>query len=142
MNRYALSLAALALTLCMQAPARTSTPAGDPLSEQRLAKAEQNYLACLNSDNAGLVESAIAMTARLAVTAPDHRLTDIAEKLQDLALHGATASIRFKAYLVCVMLDNRSLNVSAGDIAGLDNPGLFTLIATRLQASLLGLSGE
>jgi hypothetical protein len=142
MNRYTVYLAALALTVSLHATTRSATPAGNPVSERRLVMAEQNYVAALGSENAGLVESAIAMVARLSVNAPERDFTGIREKLNELALHGGTASIRFKAYLVSTILDNRATTITADDIAALDNDGLFALIATRLQASLLGFSGH
>jgi hypothetical protein len=139
MNRYTVSLVALAIAVSMRAGAQESTQASGILPEARLVKAEQNYLCCLSSENDGLVESAIAMVARLRILYPERSLPGLREKLYDLAINGQTASIRFKSYLVSTVLDDLTLPPPE-QVAGLDNSELFALIAGRLQKSLLGYS--
>lgn len=140
MNRFVIALTYLSFFFTLQGAAQESGPGR--LSESRLAKAEKNYLACLSSENNGVVESGIAMAARLRVIYPERDLPGFREKLHELAMQGRTSAIRYKAYLVTSVLEDRALIASAGDIATLDNNELFTLIATRMQSTLLGYSGQ
>ena len=64
-----------------------------------LQKAKVNYLACLNSETPGVVESALGHVTLMRIVYPKQDLTRIQEKLYDLAARGATKSIRQKAFI-------------------------------------------
>lgn len=140
MTRYALSLAALILAAPLSTVAQQSTPDSRGLSEARLLKAEKNYLACLSSENAGLVESAIAGIARLQMLYPERAFRTLREQLAALSLAGPAACMRYKAHLAVAVLDNPALMAPVSRAATLDNDELFTTIADRLRTTLLGYS--
>jgi len=138
MNRYALSLAALAMAASMHAAAQGTTTPHRNIPEQGLVKAEKNYLACLGLENTGLMESAIAQIVRFKMLYPDRELTALRQRLEELSVNGPLPTIRYRAYLAASVLDNPALMAPVRGLEGMTNEELFSAIAHRLQVTLLG----
>ena len=62
-------------------------------------KIEKAYLNCLNSDNQGVVESAIGVVTYIRAAFPDRKMSEIRAKLYDLASSSPSHSVRVKAFL-------------------------------------------
>ena len=97
-----------------------------------LQKYEVNYLACLNSEIAGVVESALGHVTLMRIEFPKQNLRRIQQKLFDLASRGATQTIRRKAFTAMqVFADPAAFK---GAIAGreFNGDGLLEEIAAQL----------
>ncbi len=101
---------ALGLALLAAAPANSQDGPGiattgvTPPQRERyqkldMDKVEATYLNCLNSTNNGVVESAVGIVTYIRVIFPERKMCEIRSRLFDLATHGATFSIRAKAYM-------------------------------------------
>jgi len=113
------------------------------VDNDRLFKARANYLRALNSDNDGLVESAIYNSLMLTIQHPEFDITPIVKKLQDLALSGESHVIRYKAYLSLSYLKDQDKFVGADELARLlkyENPNkFFGFLDKQIKNSLLTL---
>lgn len=113
------------------------------VDDSRLYDARANYLKALESDNDGLVESAIYNSLMLNIKHPDFDITPIVNKLQELALKGDSHVIRYKAYLSLSYLKEQDKFVGAKELARLleyDDPNeFFVFLDKQIKNSLLTL---
>ena len=65
-----------------------------------------NYYKALNSDNQGLVESAIENLVKLKLYAPDLDYSKVAEKLDQLADDGQSIQIKYKAFVANLYIES------------------------------------
>ena len=73
----------------------------------KVAKASvPNYYKALNSDNHGMVESAIENLVKLKLFAPDLDFSKVAEKLDQLTEDGQTIQIKYKAFVANLYLES------------------------------------
>jgi len=73
----------------------------------RVAKASlPNYYKALNSDNHGMVESAIENLVKLKLFAPDLDYSKVAGKLDQLTEDGQTIQIKYKAFVANLYLES------------------------------------
>ena len=73
----------------------------------KVAKASvPNYYKALNSDNHGVVESAIENLVKLKLFAPDLDYSKVAEKLDQLTEDGQTIQIKYKAFVANLYLES------------------------------------
>jgi hypothetical protein len=103
-----------------------------------LQKAQRNYLASLASTNEGVVQSAIANVAKFRLVCPGRDLRDLQAKISDLAAHGMTPAIRYRAYLASFVFDQPGFLSMESTTDYRDDAELFTAIANRLQKTLIG----
>jgi hypothetical protein len=102
-----------------------------------LQSAIQNYRAALQSDNPGVVESAMYYTVLLRARHPREDCRCLLRALTRLTDQGATPAIRYKAALALHAFENPDL------IPGDDNPAwqsideFFVLLSRRLETRLL-----
>lgn len=146
MKRYAVYAVALMMGACTST-ASPQVKAGEERgvfasrsSHQRadLAKVERNYLACLQSLNDGVVESAIAQVAHLKLYCPDNCFAGLQGALNSLAVTGRTPAIRYKAYLAMLVFDQPAMFSKEQEGEYKTESQLFTAIGKRLQQSLIG----
>jgi hypothetical protein len=69
-------------------------------------RALPNYYKALNSDNHGMVESAIENLVKLKLYAPGLDFSRVAEKLDQLAEDGKTIQIKYKAFVANLYIEN------------------------------------
>jgi len=92
---------------------------------------QRNYLLCLNSENVGVVESALGHVTYMRIAYPKLDLTVIQEKLLDLSMNGYSRPIRRKAFMALKVFANPSLYASAISAEQYSGDGLFEDIAGR-----------
>jgi hypothetical protein len=105
-----------------------------------LTQAKKVFKWSLESDNDGVVESALGHIAHMRIMLPQEVMTDVEEAVTELAANGRTPVIRYKAYLVSLVFDNptRFGQTVLNTYASSDE--LFGVIATQVQQTLLGYS--
>jgi len=65
-----------------------------------------NYYKALNSDNHGMVESAIENLVKLKVQSPDLDFSKVIKKLDQLTEDGQTIQIKYKAFVANLYLES------------------------------------
>jgi len=146
MKRYAVYAVALMMAAAASAASAQEKAGGkrgvfsgrSSYQQADLARVERNYLACLQSQNDGVVESAIAQVAHAKLYCPDECFAHLKEALSRMAVTGRTPAIRYKAYLAMLVFDHPAIFVKEQQ-AEFDTPEqLFSAIGARLQQSLIG----
>lgn len=100
-------------------------------------RAVDNYVACLKSDNCGVVESALAHVVKLRIAFPNESFTDVSREVTRLAASGSTPYIRFKAALTRQVFENTDLPDLA-DLPDTANPdAFFSELGVRLSRTLV-----
>ena len=75
-------------------------------SSKTLSAALPNYYKALNSNNSGMVESAIVNLIKLKMYAPDLDYQDTIKKMNELTENGQTDIIKYKAFIGQLYLEN------------------------------------
>jgi hypothetical protein len=105
-----------------------------------LSSVEKNFSAALESENDGVVESALAHVTRMKLCLPARRFPRLEAVVADLAKSGRTPAIRYKAYIAVLVFDSPELFM-AEQAAEFGTPDeLYAAISHRLQTSLLGFT--
>lgn len=107
-----------------------------------IAKAERCFVRCLDSENDGVVESAIAHLAKMKLAVPSAHCLKAERRLEALAANGRTATIRYKAYLAASIFSDPGLFASERKGEYNDGDELLAAIAGRLEESLLTYNAE
>lgn len=105
-----------------------------------IEKAQTAYKCCLQCENAGVQESAIAHLVWLKIQRPDADLTPLRECLDRLAVSGTTTSVRYRAYMATLLLDSAGIFEGLQDETFANDNELFSAMSGRLQKTLLGYS--
>lgn len=102
--------------------------------------AKRNYLWTLQSENDGVVESALAHVTHMRIMLPQEDMKDIEAVLNQLANSGRTPVIRYTAYLATQVFAGPELfrGIAGTDYESVDQ--FFTALASRLQQTMLGYS--
>ena len=74
--------------------------------ELLIDRAKKGYLHSLNSDNEGIVESALFYVLKFKLTYPGLDVSEIGERINEVAQNGDTPEIRYKAYIAVNYLNN------------------------------------
>ncbi len=107
-----------------------------------MAKAVRNYTRCLESPNAGVVESALAHVGKMILILPDANCKELVKRIDVLMVKGETPAIRYKAYLTRMVYDNPKMFEPEGRMDFKEDDELFSAVARRLQHTLLGYDGR
>jgi len=109
-----------------------------------LEKAKKNYVKALQSDNSGLIESAIFNSLMLTVKHPDFNISTIEAELKKLAVNSNIHTIRYKAYLALTFIDNRDEFKGAKELAKLMNyqspDDFFSYLDSEIKSRLLTIN--
>lgn len=111
----------------------TLMAAGNSTVENALPNLER----ALNSDNHGVVESAIFMSAKLKLFYPQQNTESLEKLLDNLTDTGETETIRYKAYLAFQFMTNATslANIEKEDYKASDQ--FFRLLADEKENRLL-----
>ena len=127
--------------------AHAATPPPDDLSyftvptEQNTRNLDaimKGYANALKSDNPGVVGSALAHVAYIAIWMPQARLSEVKERVQELARTGSTPTMQFRAYLVNMALDSPRLFAHLRTTNFSDDEEFYAALSRTLQVTLLG----
>jgi len=98
------------------------------------------YLYCLNSENEGVVISTLAFFARMNLYNEGFHPSKVQSEVTRLAEAGPSPAIRYRAYLVTMLLDNPGLFAEDGTHDYMSDDDLFQALSVRLSKSLLTLN--
>ncbi|MCB2204370.1 hypothetical protein KQI65_06430 [bacterium] len=120
-------------------------PVGEQPAMPRLGAADKpsldlaaaNYALALQSDNDGLVESALYYLTCMRLAYPTYNLDEVSTLVDSLVTEGKTESIRFKAYLTSAVFDAPA-SVDCEQLRSTDDIlAFFVSISNQLQHRLL-----
>ena len=120
------------------ADARAYFSSIDSYKNANLERAAKNYVACLNSENNGVILSGLAHVAMIALATQGEKVASVQAAVGSLAVTGRTPEIRFKAYLTSLVYDSPQMfrEEASGHY---DTPDeLFAAIGGKVQQTLLG----
>ena len=142
-NRAILTTAvimAAAMTAFSQSVNNGTPPVFSPADRYRVKdtlRLEKSYLACLQSENEGVVESSIAQSIWMKLSLPAARFEHAKAVLGSLSVNGRTPAIRYKAYLAGLVFDQPGMFAQEQGRTFETNEQLFTALSERLNALLL-----
>lgn len=94
--------------------------------------AGKRYLACLQSNNEGVVESALAHVAMMKLAVPGVKYDALKKKVSQIARNAATPELRYKAFLTANVLDQPEVFKSVIRESYSTPDELFATLASRL----------
>jgi len=103
-----------------------------------LEKISCRYAECLQTGNAGVIESALGHAVRMKLFVPEVQCPGLRQEISSLAVMGKTPSIRQKAYLASLVFDAPALFKAEAARQYKDTEDLFNTLAARMQIALLG----
>ncbi len=113
-----------------------------PVSEKQMRSAMTNYQVALQSGNQGLVESALAHIAYLALSTQGQDFGELTECVEQLERSGSSAEIQYKASLTSLALRNPGLfKIEDADTYEYADQ-LFAALSGRLQHTFLVDAGR
>jgi hypothetical protein len=116
----------------------TNASADQRYKNHDLGQVEQAYVGCLKSDNAGVVESGIGHAINVKLLFPSMEFTALKKGIDALTRSGASASIRYRAYLASLVFENPGM-FSTIEKKVYDDPGvLVSAVASKTHITLLG----
>ncbi|MBI5472701.1 MAG: hypothetical protein HY961_10195 [Ignavibacteriae bacterium] len=104
-----------------------------------LKKYEKNFLGSLEYPANEIVEAGLAQIAMLKLAQPQTPCNKLKRKIDDLALNGATATVRYKAYLTNMVFEHPELFESEKYGLYLEGDDLFRALSERLSLETLAV---
>jgi hypothetical protein len=96
------------------------------------SNAARAYSAALASTNTGVVESALAHVAMIALTMPDSNMSTVKPRVAAIETRGFTKEVRYKAWVVRSLMDNPKLFAGMARSGYGDADALFAALAGRM----------
>ncbi len=110
------------------------------LSAQTLTdRSMKNYIAGLQSDNRGVVESTLMIVSKMKIDHPDWNMTAFEKEVKNMIVSKNNTANRYKLYLTSYILENPSAmkNVNFNDCEECDQ--FFLIAATKINQDLASL---
>ncbi len=103
------------------------------VQQTNILAAEKGYVACLQSENEGVIESALVHAALLKLVFPMNEFKALQRQVEAVATNNPSLEVRYKAYLVSTAFQNPGLFVEEIK-AHFDSPDeLLGALASRMQ---------
>ena len=102
-----------------------------------LLRYEKNFIGSLRFPCDGIVESALRELAMIKLCQPTCCSEAIEEEIRQLAVEGATPSIRYKAQLASLLFDIPEMFMNEQLVSYKDAEQLFTALSRRLENQCL-----
>lgn len=106
-------------------------------AQTTLPKASENYLHALQSENTGVVESAVFNIVRLKLHFPEQNTDQLLKALHELSQNADSESLRYRAYLAASYLEQSSLRDKIKIEKYEDIESFFVMLADTMQEELL-----
>ncbi len=138
MKSYTIPIAILTLVLLSTSYGQKYFPEQTSYSATKIEVAAKHYFHSLDSENEGIIISALAQIGRMKLYFPEENFTELEKKIEDLSINGPTTNIRYRAFLVSNLFHNPATFASIYDATFEDSDALFTALSDRLNTTLLG----
>ncbi len=136
------AIVAATLTMGAQAqpnesPERAYFPDVLTIQSANYALLEKKYADCLNSENDGVVESALAHVAMFKLMYPVKELATLKRAVEQVAARHDSKEIRYKAYLVSSLYENPKQFVNEARTSYANPDELFGALASRMNETIV-----
>lgn len=102
-----------------------------------LARFERNFVSSLEYPADCIIEAGLAQVAMLKLAQPQTECNKLRRRVDELAIHGESPAIRYKAYLTSMVFDHPDLFVYEKYGEYESGEQLFTALAQRLEKEAL-----
>jgi uncharacterized membrane protein len=130
------TLAAVTIALMIASPSRASDRTYFSDSAKYASVGAMNaagtYVAALSSTNSGVVESALAHVAMIRLTMPHCEMGSVRSTVATIERNGVTQELRYKAWVVGMLLDNSEVFAGSAHTGYEDPDALFAALAASL----------
>lgn len=119
--------------------------AGEPtkkftFEEKRIELAKKNIAVGLQSENTGLMESAIRMTAQLKMKYPATDISALVTMLNKISVTHPIGKIRYTAYVSSIICSDPHWFLSDDSVAHASDESFFRVASGRLQQKFFSAS--
>lgn len=109
-------------------------------AEQKIEFAKKNIAHGLRSGNAGVIESAMRLTALMKMRYPASDVSNLAGIIDEIAAKHPSGTIRYKAYITLNICADPEWYVQEEKVATADDLTFFRNASARMQQKLLGVN--
>lgn len=117
-----------------QAPVKKFTT-----DEKKIEFASKNLLVGLRSDNQGLIEAALRVSAKLKMRYPAADVSVLVNEMQNIFEDHPKGSTRYKAYIAISICENPEWYLADEKLAAADEDDFFKKASSRMQEQLLSV---
>lgn len=132
----AVTAAALLLAGAASAQEQRYFPPADRYTPAAVVKLEKAYAPCLDCRNEGVIESALAQIAWAGLMTDAANVAGLRPAIDRLVTGNKPPAIRYRAYLVTVVLDHPQLFAGIAQRDYEDSGSLFAALSDRLRTTL------
>lgn len=132
-----IAIVAVALLIAVQAGFSKTPTKRFPTLESKVEYAKKNMNIALHMGNAGVIESALRMTAQIKMKFQDTDVSDLKEMINEMAINHPSAAIRYKAYIASEICSDPQWYALDQNVVTADQEHFFPAAAKRLQQKLL-----
>lgn len=134
----------IAMALCLAAVHTAS--AGDSLKYDTTAKkvafAVKNLTMALRSDNAGLVESALLLSAKMKMRYPEADVTPLVTAMERIRMTHTDGVMRYKAFVAASICTNPEWFRTDAGVNGAPDESFFRTASTAMRDRLLSVNSN
>ena len=110
--------------------------------EKKVAYATRNLISALHSDNNGVIESAMRMTAQIKMRYPATDVTELVSIMSKVSTKHPSGAMRYKAYIAVSVCENPEWYAKDTKVVTADNEKFFHAASDRLQEQLLSANSQ
>ena len=107
--------------------------------ERRIESAKKNLIVGLRSQNRGVVEASVKMTASIKLLVPSEDMSELEEELNVLSTRDPSPIVRYKAYIASSICSNPEWFVHWIDSSS-DDDAFYINAGDRLRQKLFGMN--
>ncbi|MEW5799232.1 MAG: hypothetical protein AB1728_09520 [Bacteroidota bacterium] len=108
--------------------------------EAKIEFAKRNLMKGLKSDNAGVVESAMRVTALMKMRYPSTDVSYLVREIGEIAAEHPSGKMRYKAYITLNICEDPVWYVQEQSVRTADDLNFFRNASARMQQKLLGVN--
>jgi len=108
-----------------------------PTEEKKITYAIKNLHSGLHTNNPGVIESAMRVTAQIKMRFPAVEVSELVDAINDVWLKNPSGSTRYKAYIALSVIKNPEWYVNEFEITTATDETFFKAASVRMQEELL-----
>lgn len=105
-------------------------------ADEKVAFATKNLMKGLNSNNPGVVEASIRLTAQMKMKYPDADVTTLQDVLNSIATTHKSGCVRYQAYIASNICSDPVWYSIDQNVVNADQENFFRVASNRLQQRL------
>jgi hypothetical protein len=135
-----LTIAAIAMIAVIHFTAAQETTRKFSTTEEKIAFAKKNIRNGLLSDNAGVLESAMRLTAQMKLKYPATDVKELAALLDKISVSHSSGRVRYKAYIASNICNDPQWYAEDHRVTTATEEDFFRIASERLQQKLYSIN--